>query len=331
MTRTHALSPTRLVGAVRIVPAKPGDLPAILGVLHTVNLPTAGVDTAMPYFWVAKDGERVAGCVGLEVYADLALLRSVAVLPEQQGSGLGRALTEVALEYITARQYRTVYLLTTTAAAFFAGYGFRPMARSEVAASVQQSVELQSVCPDTATCMALIPTYAPAALPSELTLRAARFGDVPAIQDIHNQGILDRVATLDTEPRTAQDSLAWFHHHGPRHPVIVAASPHGIAGWTSLNVFNARQAYQYVADLSVYIARPWRGKGIGGKLLAAIIAIGQTVGYHKIVLSAFPNNQAGMRLYERHGFTSVGIYKEMGWLDGKWVDTIIMERLLNDA
>jgi L-amino acid N-acyltransferase YncA len=163
---------------------------------------------------------------------------------------------------------------------------------------------------------------------AELQVRAARFGDLPLIQDIHNQGIIDRVATLDTEVRTMTDMQLWFKRHGPRHPVLVAEVGDSIAGWASLNTFNARPAYQYVADLSIYLARPWRGKGLGARLLSPLISLARELGYHKIVLSAFPTNTAGMRLYERQGFTTVGIYKEMGLLDGRWVDTIIMEKLL---
>ena len=151
------------------------------------------------------------------------------------------------------------------------------------------------------------------------------------IRDIRNQGIEDRVATLDAEPHSEPETRFWFSKHGPRHPVLVGEAEGSIVGWVSLNTFNPRQAYQYVADLSVYIARQHRGKGIGTRLLQTITALGQELEYHKIVLSAFPFNTAGIRLYERHGFTTVGIYKEMGRLDGRWVDTIIMEKLLNGA
>src|SRR5215831_9802705 len=161
-----------------------------------------------------------------------------------------------------------------------------------------------------------------------LQVRAARFADLPLIQDIHNQGIIDRVATLDTELRTVTDTQLWFKRHGLRHPVLVAEAGGSIAGWASLNTFNPRPAYQYVADLSIYLDRPWRGKGLGSRLLQALIPLAGELGYHKIVLSAFPTNAAGMRLYERQGFTTVGVYKEMGLLDGRWVDTILMERLL---
>jgi phosphinothricin acetyltransferase len=326
MTTTR---PSATVAPIAIVPALPGDLPAILDLVGAVSLPPEGIADALEYFWVARQGPRLVGTVGLEVYEDLALLRSLAVAPPQQRRGLGRALTDTALSYLTTRQFRAVYLLTTTAAAFFTRYGFRTVPRPEVPASVQQSLEFQSACPATATCMARMFTYAPASPTPDLQIRAARFADLPAIQEIHNQGIVDRVATLDAEPHTAQETLAWFGKHGPRHAVLVAEAAGSIVGWASLNTFNPRQAYQYVADLSVYIARPQRGQGIGSKLLQAIIALGRESGYHKIVLSAFPFNTAGMRLYERHGFTTVGIYKEMGQLDGHWVDTIIMEKLLD--
>jgi phosphinothricin acetyltransferase len=319
------------MGAVTICPAKPGDLPAIVALARSVNLPPDGIAGALEYFWVAREGEQTVGSIGLEVYANLVLLRSVAVSPQRQRTGLGRTLTDVALSYLAARQFRAVYLLTTTAESFFACYGFRRISRSAVPASVQQSVEFRSACPDTATCMARTFTYQPPVMRSELLIRIAQFPDLPAIQAIHNQGILDRVATLDAEPHTAEEALTWFGKHGPRHPVLVAETAGTIAGWASLNTFNPRKAYQYVADLSVYIERQQRGQGLGTRLLQAVTLLGRELGYHKIVLSALPSNTAGMRLYARQGFTTVGMYREMGQLDGRWVDTIVMEKLLHEA
>jgi L-amino acid N-acyltransferase YncA len=162
----------------------------------------------------------------------------------------------------------------------------------------------------------------------EIRLRDATPTDVSSICAIHNQGIEDRVATLDVDPRTLNEQMEWFRHHGPRYPVIVAESIGDIIGWASLNQFSARPAYRFVADLSVYIARQWRGKGVGTLLLREIEVRAHVLGYHKIVLAAFPFNQAGMRLYERFGFRTVGIYHEQGLIDGRWVDTIIMEKLL---
>jgi L-amino acid N-acyltransferase YncA len=163
----------------------------------------------------------------------------------------------------------------------------------------------------------------------DIKLRDATRADVPRICDIHNQGIADRVATLDVEPHTLEEQLEWFHRHGPRHPVVVAEAIGDIIGWASLNQFSPRAAYRFVADLSVYIDRQWRGQGIGGLLLQEVVTRAPSMGYHKIVLSAFPFNQAGMRLYEKFGFRTVGVYREQGLVDGRWVDTIIMEKLFD--
>jgi L-amino acid N-acyltransferase YncA len=205
-------------------------------------------------------------------------------------------------------------------------------------------------------------------------LRLATATDAEAICRIYNQGIEDRVATLETELRTSDERRQWLASRDARHPVIVAASaefivagavspalteggprqvragsgsadnpsgltpsgltpcgpaPSGPVGWASLNVFNAREAYRFVADISVYVERGWRGKGVGRVLLDTLTDLGRTHGYHKLVLSAFPGNAGGIALYTRSGFRSVGIYREQGQLDGKWVDTIVMEKLLS--
>ena len=181
-------------------------------------------------------------------------------------------------------------------------------------------------------------------------VRPATPADADAICRIYNQGIEDRVATLETELRTPDERCQWLTGRSPRHPVIVAepaapgagatratrgrpgvAAPGPVIGWGSLNVFNAREAYRFVADFSVYVERAWRGKGVGRALLARLIELAREHGFHKLVLSAFPTNVAGLALYERMGFRTVGVYREQGLLDGRWVDTISMEKLLSDS
>jgi phosphinothricin acetyltransferase len=102
-----------------------------------------------------------------------------------------------------------------------------------------------------------------------------------------------------------------------------------VLGWGSINVFNPRPAYQHVVDFSLYVGREDRGRGIGDAVLGALEVRAKSLGYHKLVLAAFPTNLPGKRLYERHGFNLVGIYHEQGMLDGRWVDVMIMEKLLN--
>ena len=163
---------------------------------------------------------------------------------------------------------------------------------------------------------------------NEIVIRPATEGDAEAIATIYNQGIEDRIATLETELRTRDERRQWVAARGPRHPVIVAEAGGRVVGWGSLNVFNPRKAYDYVVDFSVYVERAWRGKGVGSRLLTRLIELARELRYHKLVLSAFPSNAGGMALYQKLGFRTVGIYKEQGKLDGKWVDTIIMEKFL---
>lgn len=161
-----------------------------------------------------------------------------------------------------------------------------------------------------------------------IAVRPATLADAAAICTIYNQGIEDRVATLETDLRTLDERRQWLTTRSPRHPVIVAEAGGEVVGWGSLNAFNPRKAYDYVADFSIYVERKWRGKGVGSRLLSRLIELARDLGYHKLVLSAFPTNPSGMALYEKFGFRTVGIYKEQGRLDGRWVDTIIMEMLL---
>jgi phosphinothricin acetyltransferase len=162
-----------------------------------------------------------------------------------------------------------------------------------------------------------------------ITVRQATLTDADAICRIYNQGIEDGIATLETEERTPAERRQWLESRDGRHPVIVAETDGRVVGWGSLNPYSQRRAYDYVADFSVYVERSWRGKGVGSRLLPRLIELAREHGFHKMVLSAFPWNEAGMMLYKKFGFRTVGIFKEMGKLNGRWVDTIIMEKILD--
>jgi phosphinothricin acetyltransferase len=159
------------------------------------------------------------------------------------------------------------------------------------------------------------------------SVRPARAEDASAISVIYNEGIADR-ATLETDARTPDERRSWLAARDARHPVIVALSDGVVVGWASLNVFNARDAYRHVADISVYVARASRDKGAGTALLQRLVEVGREAGYHKLVLAGFPTNAASVALYRRLGFREVGVYREQGLLDGRWVDVLLMERLL---
>lgn len=162
-----------------------------------------------------------------------------------------------------------------------------------------------------------------------MRIRDAAREDAAAIAGIYNQGIEERSATLETRLRSPEERAEWLAARTARHPVLVAEDDAGaVTGWGALNPFNPRAAYDHVVDFSVYVTRERRGQGVGGALLTALEARARALGYHKMVLAAFPTNAPGLRLYQRHGFVTVGVYHEQGMLDGRWVDVILMEKLL---
>lgn len=161
-----------------------------------------------------------------------------------------------------------------------------------------------------------------------MNIREATFQDLESIMNIYNEGIEDRIATLETETKDLSYMQEWFQDHSERYKVLVAEEDGEVVGWASLNPYNNRCAYSGVADLSIYIGRNSRGKGIGSILLTAIDEAAHENGFHKIVLFTFPFNESGQKLYQKLGYRQVGIFKNQGVLEGKFVDVMAMEKLL---
>ncbi|CAM3915927.1 MULTISPECIES: arsinothricin resistance N-acetyltransferase ArsN1 family A [Paenibacillus] len=159
-------------------------------------------------------------------------------------------------------------------------------------------------------------------------IRAADTGDVERILHIYNQGIEDRIATLEVDQKDIAYMNNWFKQHQERYAVIVAEQDGVVIGWASLNPYSQRCAYDGVADLSIYIDRAFRGKGVGSILLHRLEEIAKEKGFYKIVLFTFPFNQNGQGLYHKLGYRDVGVFEKQGILDGKFVDVMIMEKLL---
>lgn len=136
-----------------IEPASERDLPEIRALLARLQLPLAGVDEHLRTMLVAREDEEIVGTAALELYADGALLRSVAVEPMRQGKLLGHQLTDAALRLASTHGANTVFLLTTTAERFFPKFGFEQITRDQVPQSVRGSVEFQSACPASAIVM----------------------------------------------------------------------------------------------------------------------------------------------------------------------------------
>jgi phosphinothricin acetyltransferase len=160
-----------------------------------------------------------------------------------------------------------------------------------------------------------------------VNIRKADEQDLSDILRIYNEGIADRKATLEEDQKTLDYMQNWFTVHQGRYTVLVAEEEK-IVGWASLNPYSQRCAYKGVAELSIYIERAHRGKGIGIKLLQQLEKVALENDFYKIVLFTFPFNESGQGLYKKMKFRQVGIFKKQGILDGKFIDIMAMEKLL---
>lgn len=136
-----------------IQPVVPQDRDAVVLLLKAVNLPVEDLPATLDLFLVAKKEGQVVGSVGLQLHGDYALLRSLAVHPQQQGTGMGKALYQAAVNLAVQKDIRELYLITTTAAPFFKKQGFRQADRMSVPVAIQRTSQFSGTCPSSATVM----------------------------------------------------------------------------------------------------------------------------------------------------------------------------------
>lgn len=164
---------------------------------------------------------------------------------------------------------------------------------------------------------------------SSVSIRAARLTDAVAIAAIYNQGIEERIATFETQESDAEERREWLREHDERHPVIVAEAGEGqVVGWASISAYSQRECYSGVGEATVYVRRDMRGKGVGGKLLTALLDRARVDGYWKLLGRIFVANANSRRLFEGLGFREVGVLKKHSKLDGRRIDVVEIECLI---
>lgn len=160
-----------------------------------------------------------------------------------------------------------------------------------------------------------------------IQIRAATVDDAEAVTAIYNLGIEERGSTFETAPRRVEDIAARIQD-AERYPLLVATGNGTVVGWAGLSNYRPRECYAGIAEFSVYLDPIVRGRGIGKQLLQALIDVGRERGFWKLISRIFLFNQASRALCRAVGFREVGIYEKHGPLDGRWLDVVIVERLI---
>lgn len=158
-----------------------------------------------------------------------------------------------------------------------------------------------------------------------LTIRKAKLDDLRAITDIYNDAILKTVATFDTDPKDIETQRIWFANHGSKYPMLVAEQDELIVGWASLSKWSDRCAYSDTAEISIYVCEEHRGRGIGRKLIQAIVQEGRRADLHTVIARITEGNDISIHLHESVGFKHIGTMREVGRKFGKLLDVHLMQ------
>ena len=150
------------------------------------------------------------------------------------------------------------------------------------------------------------------------------------IREILNDAILNSTALYDYKPRTPDMMMNWFAaKRAGNFPVIGALADDGtLMGFGSYGTFRAFPAYKYTVEHSLYIASPYRGRGLGKVLLQEILSHARAQNYHVLVGAIDSQNAVSIQLHQRFGFAHAGTIRQAGFKFGRWLDLVFYQLIL---
>jgi L-amino acid N-acyltransferase len=168
-------------------------------------------------------------------------------------------------------------------------------------------------------------------VPTPLThrTRLVERRDADALRAIYNVEVLESTVTFDLVPRSHAEQVAWIDEHSGGHPAIVAVDDTGeVGGFASLSPYRPRPAYATTVEDSVYVRRDLRGRGVGRLLLGDLVELARDHGFHSVVGRIVGDHEASIALHTACGFDQVGREREVGRKFNRWLDVILMQKML---
>ena len=160
-------------------------------------------------------------------------------------------------------------------------------------------------------------------------IRPAAPEDAAAIAAIYAPHVLGGTVSFEVEPPDAAEIARRMASSGGLYPWLVAADEAGVIGYAYATRFRDRAAYRFVVETSIYVADRAQRRGVGRLLYATLIETLRAQGFvHAIGALALPND-ASVTLHEALGFRPAGVYREVGFKHGQWIDVGIWQCALN--
>jgi L-amino acid N-acyltransferase YncA len=164
---------------------------------------------------------------------------------------------------------------------------------------------------------------------AELLIDDAAEADLPAILEIYNDVIATSTAVYSETPVDLEDRRAWFRARTSQgYPVLVARDATGVVGYATFGDFRAWPGYRFTVEHSVHVRADRRGRGIGPRLVAALVPRAQALGKHVMIGGIDAANAASIRMHERLGFERTAHMKQVGWKFGRWLDLVFMQKFV---
>ena len=162
-----------------------------------------------------------------------------------------------------------------------------------------------------------------------MEVRPARLDDAESIRAIYNAEVSTSTATFDLVPRSLAEQQAWLAARSGAHVAVVVSDDGGeIVGFGSLSPYRDRPAYRTTVEDSVYVRRDHQGAGVGSLVLGELVARAAAHGFHAVMARIVGGHEASIALHRRHGFTLVGVEREVGRKFNRWLDVAVLQRLL---
>ena len=165
----------------------------------------------------------------------------------------------------------------------------------------------------------------------DVAVRLARLEDAEAIRAIYNKEVTESTVTFDLVPRTLEEQHAWLAEHAGAHPAVVAVDESDagrVVGFGSLTSYRSRPAYSTTVEDSVYVDPAVRGRGVGRLLLTELVRLAGVHGFHAVMARIVGGHEVSIALHQACGFEIVGVEREVGRKFGRWLDVVLMQRLL---
>jgi phosphinothricin acetyltransferase len=159
-------------------------------------------------------------------------------------------------------------------------------------------------------------------------IRVAQADDAEALRRIYNVYVETSTVTFDLVPRTLADQRAWLAARTGAHTALVAVEHDDVIGFGALSPYKERPAYSTSVEDSVYVDVAHHGQGVGRALLSALVDAAQTSGFHAVFARIVGGHEASIGLHAAFGFEVVGTEREVGRKFGRWLDVVVMQRLL---